>query len=336
MGTVFKTIITRTQQMAKMQELYPEHWLRQCFQELKRVMIAFDGRMLVSMVVGIVDDATGMLYFVNAEHPHVVLLRDGRARFVEEKGILRKVGMDDPQEIFVVQTVPLQANDVIVVGSDGRDDVEVGKTEAGVTMINEDELAFLADVEKSEGRLDRLEELIRQRGTVIDDLSLIRIAYREDAPQLLEPSSPEYLQLIRDTRIAYRARDYGRVRALIADARLDENDALRNREALRMLLRAYIETKDFAAAAGLAANYTEQYADDNTALLWYSFVLRRVNEPARAIDVGERLFMRDPRNARNLRHLTSLHAKHGDPGRGAELLKLLSELKGADDADNSF
>lgn len=338
MGTVFKTIITRTQQSAEMQECYPEHWLRQCYQELKSVLVAFDGRMLVSMVVGIVDEETGMLYFVNAEHPHVVLLRDGQADFFEEKGILRKVGVEDPGEVFVVQTLPMQVNDVVLIGSDGRDDVQIGTNEEGLAIVNEDERAFLLDVEQCHGRLDRLETLIRKRGAVLDDLSLIRIAYREDAGALENPQSPERQEQTRQARAAYQAKNYAEVRALIEplvtdiqlpgelETSVNPRETARARELMRMLLRACIETEEFSTAAEMAERYTEAYPEDNEVLLWHSFVLRRLNENQRAIDIGERLFMRDPQNARNLRHLARLHMKHGSRERAAALGEMIAEL----------
>ncbi|MCR9140905.1 MAG: SpoIIE family protein phosphatase [bacterium] len=342
MGTVFKTIITRTQKSAKIQASYPEQWLRQCYQELQSVLLAFDGRMLISMVVGIVDEETGMLYFVNAEHPHVVLLRAGAAEFVQEKGILCKLGVDDPAEVFVVQTLPLQENDVVLIGSDGRDDLQIGTNPDGLAIINEDERAFLSDVERSHGRLENLELLIRERGAVTDDLSLIRIAYREDAAALDEAIPAHDLGLLRDARDAYRGKDYDRVvrvlEPLAKQAGLPPEPLAGNaavalasaepiafverkpgREVLRMLLRAYIETEDFPAATRVAEAYTNRVPEDNEVLLWHSFVLRRIAEHSRAIDVGERLFMRDPENLRNLKHLARLHLKFGSPERGRYL-----------------
>lgn len=341
MGTVFKTIITRTQQSSKMRELYPEQWLRQCYQELQSVFLAFDGRMLISMVVGIVDEATGMLYFVNAEHPHVVLLRDERADFVVERGILRKLGVDDPAEVFVVQTLPLQPNDVVLIGSDGRDDVQIGTNEDGLAVVNEDERAFLKDVENSTGQLERLEELIRERGTVLDDLSLIRIAYREDASALDTPPTAALRSRLRAVRDAYQQKDFAEVRRLL-EPLVEELEAAResdgppspaqharDRETHRMLLRAYIETEDFERASPVAEAYTQRFPEDNEVLLWHSLVLRRLGEVERAIDVGERLMMRDPENARNLKHLARLHLRHGSRERGEQLEARRAALVGA-------
>lgn len=47
--------------------------------------------MLISMVIGLVDEATGLMYYINAEHPSMALYRDGEARFLDTD-ILRKLG----------------------------------------------------------------------------------------------------------------------------------------------------------------------------------------------------------------------------------------------------
>ncbi|MBP6738990.1 MAG: SpoIIE family protein phosphatase, partial [Leptospiraceae bacterium] len=35
------------------------------------------GSMLMSLVFGLIDERTGVMYFLNAEHPDMVLYRDG-------------------------------------------------------------------------------------------------------------------------------------------------------------------------------------------------------------------------------------------------------------------
>ena len=310
MGTIFKTIITRTQQSSRLKNYYPEQWLRQCYQELKSVLLAFDGRMLISVVVGLVDAQTGMLYFINAEHPHVVLLRDGRAEFVPEQGMLRKLGVDDPTEVFVVQTLLLEANDVILVGSDGRDDLLLGRTPDGQAIINEDERAFLADVQESEGRLDILAERIQRRGALTDDLSLIRIAYQEDGAKLLDDpaSSPGSMdhEWRAQCRALYAARDFAGVFQLLHTRETEQFD----RESLRMYLRACLETRHYADGVRAGELYTARHPADNEQILWYSYILSRCARPVEAIDAAERLLMRDPSQERYQKHLANLHRKY--------------------------
>ncbi|EPG66627.1 stage II sporulation protein E [Leptospira wolffii] len=295
MGTVFKTIVTRTQSTGEMQDLFPEHWLKRCYQELKSVFVTFDGRMLISMVVGIVDEATGLLYFINAEHPRVVLYRDGKADFVSEGGMLRKVGVEDPSEVFVVQTLSLRPNDAILIGSDGRDDLQLGTNEDGNQIINEDENAFLKDVEEANSELLQVESLLRARGQIIDDLSLIRIGYKEDLPSVQdilddpfhsEPKSPE--------------------------------DSGRNKQ--KKALRNGIEEKDYLLVASEGQRYLEQFPEDSSVYLWVSYALARLGNYEQAINFGEVLFLRDPDHIKNREHLGKLHQKNGNRTRAEILL----------------
>ena len=38
--------------------------------------------MLVSAVMGVLEEDTGFMYYINAEHPMSVLYRDGKASFI--------------------------------------------------------------------------------------------------------------------------------------------------------------------------------------------------------------------------------------------------------------
>ncbi len=303
MGTVFKTIVTRTQSTTEMQEIFPEQWLKRCYEELKSVFVSFDGRMLISMVVGIVDEGSGLMYFINAEHPQVVLYRDGQADFITEMGMLRKVGVDDPTEVFVVQTLQLRANDVILIGSDGRDDVQLGTNDDGNQIINEDEHAFLRDVEEAKSELVIIESLIRARGQVIDDLSLIRIAYKEDFPSVEDILDDPF---------------QGGETASSGDNRAKERKAL----------RTAIEEKDYIFVGSEGQKYLAKYPDDSTIYLWVSYALARLGNYDKAIDFGEVLHMRDPNHVKNREHLGKLHQKNGNKKR-ADLL-LINKLRSND------
>jgi hypothetical protein len=130
MGTVFKSVVTRTQQIPSMQNRHPERWLKDCFMELQDVFISFDGSMLLSAVIGLIDEATGTMYFLNAEHPWVVLYRDEKASFIENELLLRKIGFTDSEismNHFTIKVFQFDVGDTIFVGSDGRDDILMGE-----------------------------------------------------------------------------------------------------------------------------------------------------------------------------------------------------------------
>ena len=180
LGTVFKSIISRTELSDQARERYPEQWMKDCFFELQNVFIGFNGSMLVSIVIGLVDEKCGLLYFINAEHPRVVLYRNGNAVFIEEEPKLKKIGIEGWEDNFQVRTFHLKPHDVIFVGSDGKDDILYGTDDAGNRIINEDENKFLKMVEEGEGILSNIKERIQNDGELIDDIAITRISYKEN------------------------------------------------------------------------------------------------------------------------------------------------------------
>lgn len=72
-GTVFKSFLHRTQNDELSRFMFPEQWLRDCYEELHHVMISFDGRMLVSAVIGLIDEESGYLYIISTQNIHGLL-----------------------------------------------------------------------------------------------------------------------------------------------------------------------------------------------------------------------------------------------------------------------
>jgi hypothetical protein len=147
------------------------------FFELQTAFETFSGSMFISLVLGLIEDKTGLLYYINAEHPKTVLLRNGKASFLENEQTLRKLGIPGNEEIFKVFTFLLENGDILFAGSDGRDDLITGEID-GVKIYNEDEFLFLRKVEDSKGDLKTLIHLIQTTGEITDDFSLLKIEYK--------------------------------------------------------------------------------------------------------------------------------------------------------------
>lgn len=113
---------------------------------------------------------------MNAEHPPIVLYRKGKAEYLQADVSYRKLGTLGAMPIQNIMEFQLQSEDVIIIGSDGKDDLlrldAMGKPE-----VNSDEQFFLALVESTQGNLLAITKLIESSGQVIDDISLIRIGY---------------------------------------------------------------------------------------------------------------------------------------------------------------
>jgi len=194
LGVLFNSIVERTLNSPLYQNKTPEKWVEDLYQELQSVFESFDGSMLMSGIFGLLEEESGKLVYFNAEHPWMVLYRNGRASFMEnEEFIGRKIGTVGFAEFFL-QTRQVQPGDVIILGSDGRDDVLLGMTEDGGRIINEDETLFLKHVEEGKGELPVIAKQVESMGKLTDDFSLLRIGYRENEKG--EEDSSEKIDLI--------------------------------------------------------------------------------------------------------------------------------------------
>lgn len=187
LSVIFNAYVNRTHVFGTANHDYPEKWLRQCYNELQNVFTSFDGSMMMSVIIGLLDEESGVLYYFNAEHPYPVLYRNGVASFADCELSTQKLGSFGSLESLKLRTLQLENGDVLLLGSDGRDDILLGHdSQTGARLINEDETLFLRFVEEGGGELDRILENLKKAGEITDDLSLMRIAY--SAPARVMPS----------------------------------------------------------------------------------------------------------------------------------------------------
>lgn len=196
LGVVFQAVLSRTKSSYTKQRP-PELWLKDLYVELQSVFVSFDGSMLSSVVLGLISETTGFLYYINLEHPWNILYRDGVASFLETELSMRKLGFPKNDESFQIKTFSFLEGDVLIVGSDGRDDIGLGITEEG-RNINEDETLILKLVENAKSNLQNLVGEIKSMGEITDDLSLLRIEYHPISnEEPIENRTKELIQSIK-------------------------------------------------------------------------------------------------------------------------------------------
>ena len=174
MGTVINSILSRN--AGRTINVQPKQWLTSTYNELQNVFIEFDGSMMISCFLGLISTRSGKMLYLNSEHPSSVILRDEKAFFLEDSPI-RKIGFPDSEENIHISEYQLYPGDIIISGSDGRDDINLTPLEK-TRKINEDEKLFLSIVEKSKGDLQIIYKELNAAGELIDDLSLMKITYR--------------------------------------------------------------------------------------------------------------------------------------------------------------
>ena len=153
-------------------------WLINRFSDLNQVFLSFEGMMMVSLNMGIIEENTHHLYFLNAEHPFTVLYRDKRASFIEKLGNFnRKLGTMtlNAKKDYYIHDLVLEKGDVLFIGSDGKDDILISN--GSELEINSDEKLFLQLVEDSDGNFEKLKEFYSTSELLTDDTSLIRLEF---------------------------------------------------------------------------------------------------------------------------------------------------------------
>jgi hypothetical protein len=293
LGAVMQSIVERTKLSPKEQVLYPERWLKAVFLELQKTFESFDGSMLISVVMGLADEKNGFIYFINAEHPWSAILRDNKAFFVEDSLTLRKLGTLGVSMGIKVQTCELRPGDTFVIGSDGRDDLMLGTDESGARIINEDETLFLRLLEQSKGNLKELYELSSKTGEITDDYSLMALRYEP------EPESSELRagirQKISQARRLLREKNYAAATALLTDAYAVSQDDV---HLMRALAHLALKSDRLADAADYFERYSDACPGDTQAIETLGTLFTRLGEYEKALDVLNRLRIREPQDER--------------------------------------
>jgi tetratricopeptide (TPR) repeat protein len=311
LGAVSRMIIERTRLSSALQDVYPERWMKNAFIEFQKMFESFDGSMLVSLVLGLVDDESGVLYHINAEHPFTVLFRKGRAGFIETQLTYRKLGIGGIGGSVHVRTIQLEPGDVIIAGSDGRDDLLLPGTAGRV--INDDEMKFLQHVEGGGGDLNRIYENILESGEITDDLSLVRVVYK-GGPAGPEPD-PE---LLSSARTAFKS---GERKAAVEMYEQVLTVSPLHDEAARRLIKIYLDDKDYEKAAAIAQRLADSGKIDPEFSYAASLCVKRTGDLRRAADMGERTYIREPGHVKNLVNLADIYLRLNNTVRASEFLE---------------
>ncbi len=318
LGTSVNNIMARSAGEDNVLDMSPHEWLRETWRELHSVFLTFDGMMMASVAMGLLHETDGRLLYVNAEHPWTVRYRDGKAEFIEHELLLRKLGSPSEFE-FRIQEHQLEPGDVLFLGSDGREDIDITPGES-VRTINEDERLFLIFVEESRASLDGIVGKIHGFGAATDDLSLMRIGFQEVRRSEASPAAGNgsAAELLLAGRLEL---DSGNVDAAIAKLKAAADADPRAVEPLRLLGQAYYDRAEYADAAYWLESCLE--LDSSVVNLWFllSVCYKQERRFEQARDAGEKVRELQPHRLANLINLSDSYRILGDPGRARELVQ---------------
>lgn len=327
LGAVLQSIVERTKLSPKERTLYPERWLKSIFIELQKTFESFDGSMLISIVMGLADEENGFVYLLNAEHPWSVIYRNGEARFIENSLMLRKLGTLGVNMGVQVLTFQLEPHDILIIGSDGRDDLVLGTDTHGVRIINEDEKLFLKHVIAARGNLESIYGACANTGEITDDFSLISLTY------LPEEISPETKADI-GAKIRYSRQLLAEKQYVGAVSELERAYAGSTGKTAEHLSKALAEIAIKTGDREKARKYFSIYSDLNPADTRAIFALgqscmkeRRLEE---AFDVFNRLRIRNPSDTRATLQIAKILLQKTETEAAENMLRRFSEMYGSD------
>ncbi|UOG56177.1 SpoIIE family protein phosphatase [Leptospira noguchii] len=304
LGVVFRSFIARTKTVFSYHSKPPELWLKECFLELQNIFESFDGSMLVSVVLGLVDLESGILFFLNAEHPPTVLYRNGVATFIESKLELRKIGITGLESKMKVKTFFLEKGDTIIVGSDGRDDIFLGIDQDEIPLINEDECQFLRRVEESGGDLELLVQGLENYGELTDDLSIVKLTYIKEPVRLNSITNFSSFQFPDETYLKY-IQDENWERAIYY---LENIKSKISQEFLppvfkKELAKVYYKIGMYKEALFLFEELISEFPEDVEIIFNASLIYKKIKRYHKSIELGERILLREPDFLNNIVNL---------------------------------
>ncbi|WP_201030882.1 SpoIIE family protein phosphatase [Leptospira noguchii] len=304
LGVVFRSFIARTKTVFSYHSKPPELWLKECFLELQNIFESFDGSMLVSVVLGLVDLESGILFFLNAEHPPTVLYRNGVATFIESKLELRKIGITGLESKMKVKTFFLEKGDTIIVGSDGRDDIFLGVDQDEMPLINEDECQFLRRVEESGGDLELLVQGLENYGELTDDLSIVKLTYIKEPVRLnsitnfssFQFPDETYLKYIQDENWEHAIYHLENIKSKISQEFLSPVFK-------KELAKVYYKIGMYKEALFLFEELISEFPEDVEIIFNASLIYKKIKRYHESIELGERILLREPDFLNNIVNL---------------------------------
>lgn len=314
-GVVFNTGITRSK-LEKNSNIHPELWLRERYLDIQNVFLSFDGSMYISISMGLIDNDTGLMYYINAEHPWSILYRDGKASFLENELFLRKIGTPGQENKFYIKLFQLQDDDIILFGSDGRDDILIQSNELNEEIMNEDENLFIKTVEEANAEVEDIIKLTKIKGKISDDFSLLKIEFKKSTSvdNIIDDTIFNLIDDLQSKKVSEPKYVIEKINSIVYEYR-DQKILFKIRA------EAYLNIQDYKEALTDYLHYSTLDPSDSLVLFEISKLYEALGDINNAANFGERVYLRLPNFVDNIKHLIKLNIKLGNEDKA----KILSE-----------
>ncbi|MFN3604845.1 MAG: SpoIIE family protein phosphatase [Leptonema sp. (in: bacteria)] len=308
-ASVMESILERTLKAFIFKNYSPERWLKNSFMELKHIFDSFNNSMACTLILGLVDENTGAVYFINAEHPPMILYRNSLARYVFKDFHVERLGIQNKEDLVYIKVFRLKPDDILILGSDGKDDIKT----SGNIQINPESILRL--VEKTKGNLDSLYEEIRKMGEIIDDMSFLKIHY---TPTIIknDKQTKERKEIFINLLKQFNANQI-----TIEEIIEFYQDNLDFFPAVKFILQEFIKLKDYKRMEIYAKKYFEINPSLYNILYLIFYSLWKQKKFTSAVEFGERCYLRNPTNVILLLQLAQCYFKINNFSRGEYLIE---------------
>ncbi|MDZ4725419.1 MAG: SpoIIE family protein phosphatase [Leptospira sp.] len=321
-GAVFQSLVQRTKGNLNFQNVSPDQWLASSFIEMQRIFEAFDGTMLVSMVIGLIEEESGILYFLSAEHPLPVLYRDGKASYITPDFVYHKLGTLGSQPDIQVKQIQLAQGDMIFAGSDGKDDIMISQN-GNEPEVNLDDKFYLNIVEHAKGDPNYIFQLLSESGIIIDDISVIRIEYMGNSRKKTILSLEGKNKFKEAKRLYLKGKAAESIDLL---QNIINSEPLASSRLQKDLAKLYYQNSDFISATKHAELYLKTHPEDDDFTYFTSKLYKKTGNIKDALIIAERIRNKSPKKSKYLVHLFHLYLKTSNESLAKGILRDLEIL----------
>ena len=284
----------------------PELWIYGLFLKLHDSFICFKETMFASSCISLLDNNDGFYYQVSSEHPKTILLNSDRANFLNNSVDTCKLGINGIQSQFKIFTRELSAGDIIIIGSDGKDEI-IMRDENNEEFYNLDENIFLNIVSEAKGNLNEIIFLLNKKGKIRDDLSIIKLEYK---PVKIH-NSIEFSTFFKKKYIS-KNKDYIlNSQEILFFENLNEDFPELN-IINKILGLHYFHLNNIEKAILYIKKYNFKNPNSLYLLHINTLINKKIGNYTDAKYSGEQILFRRPKNKKNLNNLISIYKKLDD------------------------
>jgi hypothetical protein len=299
----------------------PELWIYGLFSKLNESFECFEETMFASSCISLLDYNDGFYYQVSSEHPKTILLKSDKANFLNNSVDTCKLGVNGIQSQFKILTKELSPGDIIIIGSDGKDEI-IMRDENNKEYYNLDENIFLNIVNETKGNLNEIILSLNKKGKIRDDISIIRLEYNP----LMQHNSEEISTFFKKKYISKNKENTLNSEEILFFENL--NVVFPELNIINKILGLHFYNLNNIEKAIL---YIKKYNYNLPNSLYLLHINTLINKKiGNYIDAkysGEQILLRRPKNKKNLNNLISIYKKLDDTKNLNKVNKILDNYK---------